>query len=157
MVSTYYVGLSIGNWSVSDKLDLCVLMLDSIHIGCSDSTLACMRPKRVTHDVLRSQPEPQVLEKPVVLQSVATNGRLFQFLVFQLNTTDLTSDTGVKNLVWLEEDQPLYDYAKVRPLIKKKVVQVRSQCHATDLNHEASFLTWTDLSSHLRCPEVCSF
>lgn len=102
-----------------------------------------MRRKRVTHDVLHSQPEPQVLEKPVVLQSVATNGRLFQFLVFQLNTTDLTSDTGVKNLVWLEEDQPLYDYAKVRPLIRKKVVQVRNQCHATDLNHEAGFLTCT--------------
>ncbi|KAL2097503.1 hypothetical protein ACEWY4_006710 [Coilia grayii] len=68
--------------------------------------------------------EPQVLEKPVVLQSVATNGRLFQFMVFQLNTTDLVSDSGVKNLVWIEEDQPLYEYAKVRPLIKKKVVQV---------------------------------
>ncbi|XP_062377004.1 39S ribosomal protein L37, mitochondrial [Sardina pilchardus] len=68
-------------------------------------------------------PEPQVLEKPVVLQSVATNGRLFQFVVFQLNTTDLTADDGVKNLVWIEE-QPLYDFAKVRPLIRKKVVQV---------------------------------
>lgn len=113
-----------------------------------------MRPKRVTHDVLRSQPEPQVLDKPVVLQCVATNGRLFQFLVFQLNTTDLTSDTGVKNLVWLEEDQSLYDYAKVRPLIRKKVVQVRSQCHAADLNHETSFLTCTDLSSHHRCPDA---
>ncbi|XP_063076360.1 39S ribosomal protein L37, mitochondrial [Engraulis encrasicolus] len=68
--------------------------------------------------------EPQVLEKPVVLQSVGTNGRLFQFMVFQLNTTDLASDDGVKNLVWIDEDQPLYEFAKVRPLIKKKVVEV---------------------------------
>lgn len=82
----------------------------------------------MTLNVLHSQPEPQVLEKPVVVQSVATNGRLFQFLVFQLNTTDLTTDTGVKNLAWMDEDQALYDFAKVRPLIKKKVVQVRSQC-----------------------------
>ncbi|KAI1883102.1 hypothetical protein AGOR_G00241780 [Albula goreensis] len=69
-------------------------------------------------------PQPQVLEQPVVVQGVATNGRTFQFAVFQLNTTELGPDTGVKNMVWLEEDQPLYDYAKVRPLIKKKVVQV---------------------------------
>lgn len=59
-----------------------------------------------------------------MVQSVATNGRLFQFVVFQLNTTDLQSDGGVKNLAWVDEDQPLYEFAKVRPLIKKKVVQV---------------------------------
>ncbi|KTG32233.1 hypothetical protein cypCar_00009738 [Cyprinus carpio] len=68
--------------------------------------------------------EPSVLEKPIVVQSVATNGRLFQFVVFQLNTTDLQSDSGVKNLAWVDEDQPLYEFAKVKPLIKKKVVQV---------------------------------
>ncbi|XP_067310185.1 39S ribosomal protein L37, mitochondrial [Pseudorasbora parva] len=68
--------------------------------------------------------EPRVLEKPIVVQSVATNGRLFQFVVFQLNTTDLQSDSGVKNLVWVDEDQPLYEFAKVRPYIKKKVVKV---------------------------------
>ncbi|XP_051989717.1 39S ribosomal protein L37, mitochondrial [Xyrauchen texanus] len=68
--------------------------------------------------------EPRVLEKPIVVQSVATNGRLFQFVVFQLNTTDLQSDSGVKNLAWVDEDQPLYEFVKIRPLIKKKVVQV---------------------------------
>lgn len=61
-----------------------------------------------------------------MVQSVATNGRLFQFVVFQLNTTDLQSDSGVKNLAWVDEDQPLYEFAKVKPLIKKKVVQVKS-------------------------------
>jgi len=71
------------------------------------------------------QKEPRVLEKPIVVQSVATNGRLFQFVVFQLNTTDLQSDSGVKNLVWVDEDQPLYKFAKVRPFIKKKVVKVK--------------------------------
>lgn len=67
---------------------------------------------------------PQVLEHPVVVQSIATDGRLFQFIVLQLNTTDLGPDTGVKNLVWMDQDQLLYDYAKCRPLIKKKVVTV---------------------------------
>ncbi|KAK7944360.1 hypothetical protein WMY93_000088 [Mugilogobius chulae] len=69
--------------------------------------------------------EPQsLLERPVVVQAVGTNGRYFHFLVFQLNTTDLSEDSGVKNLVWMEKDLELYEYAKVRPLIKKKQVQV---------------------------------
>ncbi|XP_026885700.2 39S ribosomal protein L37, mitochondrial [Electrophorus electricus] len=68
--------------------------------------------------------EPKVLERPIVVQSIATNGRLFQFVVFQLNTTALESDSGVKNLVWVDADQALYEFAKVCPLIKKKVVQV---------------------------------
>ncbi|XP_038574847.1 39S ribosomal protein L37, mitochondrial [Micropterus salmoides] len=70
-------------------------------------------------------PQPQrVLDRPVTVQAVGTNGRIFQFMVFQLNTTDLSGDDGVKNQVWLEEDVELYDFAKVRPLIKKKQVKV---------------------------------
>lgn len=69
--------------------------------------------------------EPQqVLDRPVTVQAVGTNGRIFQFLVFQLNTTDLSGDDGVKNQMWLDEDVELYDFAKVRPLIKKKEVKV---------------------------------
>lgn len=69
--------------------------------------------------------EPRdLLERPVVVQVVGTNGRFFNFLVFQLNTTDLSEDSGVKNMVWMEKDLELYEYAKVRPLIKKKEVQV---------------------------------
>lgn len=70
-----------------------------------------------------TEPKEQ-LERPVVVQVVGTNGRCFSFLVFQLNTTALSEDSGVKNLVWLEKDSELYEYAKVRPLIKKKEVQV---------------------------------
>ncbi|KAI7810160.1 39S ribosomal protein L37, mitochondrial [Triplophysa rosa] len=84
--------------------------------------------------------EPRILEKPIVVQSVATNGRLFQFVVFQLNTTDLQSDSGVKNLAWVEEDQPLYEFAKVRPLIKKKVVQVPAGLSGYEPNTFKKFL-----------------
>ncbi|XP_006896373.1 PREDICTED: 39S ribosomal protein L37, mitochondrial-like [Elephantulus edwardii] len=63
-----------------------------------------------------------VLEQPVTVQSVGTDGRLFQFLVFQLNTTDLASDAGVKNLVWVDSDQLLYEHFWCRPVIKKKVM-----------------------------------
>lgn len=68
--------------------------------------------------------EPRILEKPIVVQSVATNGRIFQFVVFQLNTTELQSDSGVKNLVWVDEDKPLYEHAMVRPHIKRRVVKI---------------------------------
>ncbi|XP_006879775.1 PREDICTED: 39S ribosomal protein L37, mitochondrial [Elephantulus edwardii] len=66
--------------------------------------------------------DPKVLEQPVTVQSVGTDGRLFQFLVFQLNTTDLASDAGVKNLVWVDSDQLLYEHFWCRPVIKKKVM-----------------------------------
>ncbi|KAM9789892.1 large ribosomal subunit protein mL37 [Neosynchiropus ocellatus] len=65
-----------------------------------------------------------VLDQPITVQAIGSNGRIFQFLVFQLNTTDLTGDDGVKNQVWLDEDVELYDFAKVRPYIKKKEVRV---------------------------------
>lgn len=69
--------------------------------------------------------EPRAqLERPVVVQAVSTNGRFFNFMMFQLNTTDLSEDGGVKNMVWLEKDLELYEYAKVRPLIRKKEIQV---------------------------------
>ncbi|XP_062285715.1 39S ribosomal protein L37, mitochondrial [Scomber scombrus] len=70
-------------------------------------------------------PQPQrLLEHPITVQAVGSNGRVFHFLVFQLNTTDLSGDDGIKNQVWLDEDADLYEFAKVRPLIKKKQVKV---------------------------------
>lgn len=70
----------------------------------------------------RSQNDAKVLEQPVVVQSVGTDGRVFQFLVLQLNTTQLASNEGVKNLVWVDSDQLLYQHFWCRPVIKKKVV-----------------------------------
>ncbi|KAM7378749.1 hypothetical protein PAMP_004348 [Pampus punctatissimus] len=75
------------------------------------------------HTLYGTQPQP-VLDQPITVQAVGTNGRIFQFLVFQLNTTDLSGDDGIKNQLWLEDDVELYDFAKVRPLIKKKQVKV---------------------------------
>ncbi|XP_047445600.1 39S ribosomal protein L37, mitochondrial [Mugil cephalus] len=64
------------------------------------------------------------LDRPITVQAVGTNGRLFHFLVYQLNTTDLSGDDGIKNQMWLDETVELYDYAKVKPLIKKRQVKV---------------------------------
>uniref|UniRef100_A0A8C5U8U2 Large ribosomal subunit protein mL37 n=1 Tax=Malurus cyaneus samueli TaxID=2593467 RepID=A0A8C5U8U2_9PASS len=66
--------------------------------------------------------DPKVLEQPVVVQSIGTDGQLFQFMVFQLNTTDLVSNDGVKNLVWIDSDQNLYEKAQCVPEVKKGVV-----------------------------------
>lgn len=75
------------------------------------------------HKLYGTQPQ-DLLERPITVQAVGTNGRIFQFLVFQLNTTDLSGDSGIKNQAWLDEDVELYDFAKVRPLIKRKEVKV---------------------------------
>ncbi|XP_051481387.1 39S ribosomal protein L37, mitochondrial [Apus apus] len=66
--------------------------------------------------------DPKVLEQPIVVQSIGTDGQLFQFMVFQLNTTDLVSNDGVKNLVWIDSDQNLYEKAQCVPEVKKRVV-----------------------------------
>ncbi|NXL11190.1 RM37 protein, partial [Mesembrinibis cayennensis] len=66
--------------------------------------------------------DPKVLEQPIVVQSVGTDGQLFQFMVFQLNTTDLVSGDGIKNLVWIDSDQNLYEKAQCTPEVKKRVV-----------------------------------
>ncbi|XP_070700739.1 large ribosomal subunit protein mL37 [Pempheris klunzingeri] len=75
------------------------------------------------HRLYGSQPQRE-LDRPVTVQAVGTNGRIFQFLVFQLNTTDLSGDDGIKNQVWLDPDVELYEFAKVRPLIRKKQIEV---------------------------------
>lgn len=100
---------------------------------------ASLRPHRFQPDQLRAKMilfafgnalaqarlygnDAKVLEQPIVVQSVGTDGRVFQFLVLQLNTTDLASDEGIKNLVWVDSDQLLYQHFWCRPVIKKKVV-----------------------------------
>lgn len=48
--------------------------------------------------VCQTQPQ-RVLDHPITVQAVGTNGRVFHFVVFQLNTTDLSGDEGIKNQV----------------------------------------------------------
>lgn len=66
--------------------------------------------------------DPKVLEQPIVVQSIGTDGQVFQFMVFQLNTTDLVSSDGIKNLVWIDSNQKLYESALCIPTVKKRVV-----------------------------------
>ncbi|XP_033110045.1 39S ribosomal protein L37, mitochondrial-like [Anneissia japonica] len=49
------------------------------------------------------------LETPIVTQSVATDGVNLSFVVVQLNTLRMTSNDGIKNMVWLDADNQLYN------------------------------------------------
>ncbi|XP_053102052.1 39S ribosomal protein L37, mitochondrial [Hemicordylus capensis] len=86
--------------------------------------------------------EPRVLENPIVVQSVGTDGQNFQFLVFQLNTTDLDSSDGIKNLAWIDADQLLYEDARSRPEIRKKVVLVPAGIHGYQPDTFKKFLAF---------------
>lgn len=76
-----------------------------------------------------------------MVQSVGTDGQLFQFMVFQLNTTDLVSSDGIKNLVWIDSDQNLYEQAQCAPEVKKRVVTV-SEAWGMVLETLPSHLCW---------------
>lgn len=81
-----------------------------------------------------------------MVQSIGTDGQLFQFMVFQLNTTDLVSNDGVKNLVWIDSDQNLYERAQCVPEIKKRVVTVRKTwemiVEVLPFHHSWGFGSW---------------
>ncbi|XP_077133637.1 large ribosomal subunit protein mL37 [Ranitomeya variabilis] len=68
--------------------------------------------------------DAKTLPQPIVVQSVGTDGQLFHFMVLQLNTLDLESNDGIKNIVWMDGDQALYDTVAFKPKIKRKVVLV---------------------------------
>jgi len=38
-----------------------------------------------------------------------TDGDIFRFVCFQLNTLNLRSTDGVKNLVWFDDERPLFN------------------------------------------------
>ncbi|KRY46328.1 39S ribosomal protein L37, mitochondrial, partial [Trichinella britovi] len=49
-----------------------------------------------------------VLERPIVSQCIQCCENKFDFITFQLNTTDLTKSDGVKNVVWYDGDNQLF-------------------------------------------------
>ena len=96
----------------------------------------------------------KVLEQPVVMQSTGTHGRIF--LVLQLNTTDLASEEGVKNLVWVDSDQLLYQHFWCLPVIKKKVVvdPVGPICSQPETFRKFLALYFHGVVSPKDCPEA---
>ena len=54
----------------------------------------------------------KVLDVPLAGQAIYTNGRIFGFVCFQLNTLDLESESGSTNVAWVKSDVALYDRLK---------------------------------------------
>ncbi|CAH1797547.1 unnamed protein product [Owenia fusiformis] len=49
------------------------------------------------------------LPEPITNQCVYTDGAKFNFVTFQLNTLDTSNPDGIKNVVWIDRDNELYD------------------------------------------------
>ncbi|XP_074653079.1 large ribosomal subunit protein mL37-like [Tubulanus polymorphus] len=48
------------------------------------------------------------LPEPVTVQGIKTDGEKFHFVCFQLNTLNINSNDGIKNLVWIDKDNYLF-------------------------------------------------
>lgn len=55
------------------------------------------------------------LPEPVVVQNVNCTYNNFNFLCFQLNTLDISEDSGIKNFVWLDSNNELFVRKKCQP------------------------------------------
>jgi len=55
----------------------------------------------------------QVLKQPLTAQCIITNGFKMSLLCYQLNTLDLRVDSGVKNIVWLQEGSRMFEKTKI--------------------------------------------
>jgi len=54
--------------------------------------------------------ETKVLPEPISTQCVMTDGDIFRFVCFQLNTLNFETCDGVKNQVWFDEDErPMFN------------------------------------------------
>uniref|UniRef100_A0A915L884 Large ribosomal subunit protein mL37 n=1 Tax=Romanomermis culicivorax TaxID=13658 RepID=A0A915L884_ROMCU len=49
-----------------------------------------------------------VLPQPIVTQCIQLCGGTFDFVVMQLNTLDMSNDDGVKNIVWIDKNNKLF-------------------------------------------------
>ena len=59
------------------------------------------------------------LDEPIVTQAIVSTGVKFSFIQVQLNTLNLASDDGIKNMVWVDTDNVLFtdNYPVVRIII----------------------------------------
>ncbi|EEB17229.1 mitochondrial 50S ribosomal protein L37, putative [Pediculus humanus corporis] len=61
------------------------------------------------------------LPEPVVIPIVHTDGRMFHFSIYQLNTLNLDKETNLKNIFWSIPRIPLYDecqYKQGKPVLE---------------------------------------
>lgn len=64
---------------------------------------------------LRFGKDVKTLPEPICVQSVSIGETDLNFVFFQLNTLDFTSDSGVKNIAWLDTGNSLYQKILSQP------------------------------------------
>ncbi|XP_043278339.1 39S ribosomal protein L37, mitochondrial [Venturia canescens] len=81
----------------------------------SFATAACCAKQKFGDDVID-------LPEPVTIQCIQSNGKWFEFSVFQLNTLDIDNDRGTRNIWWSSPRLELYEiagYVSGRPTLEK--------------------------------------
>lgn len=81
----------------------------------SFATAACYAKQKFGDGVLD-------LPEPVTVQCIQSNGKWFEFSVFQLNTLDIDNDQGTRNIWWSSPRLELYEtagYVQGRPTLEK--------------------------------------
>ena len=54
------------------------------------------------------QCDVKTLPEPITTQCIGTNGEMYSFMCFQLNTLNLDSGDGIKNMAWFDSDNVMY-------------------------------------------------
>lgn len=63
--------------------------------------------------------EITTLPEPICVQCVSLDQQSFSFLFFQLNTLSFDSDHGVKNLIWMDTENKLFNKILSQPWLSK--------------------------------------
>lgn len=78
------------------------------------------------------------LIKPISVQCVISDGQYLTFICYQLNTLDFTSDDGIKNIVWMEENVPMFEEAYLKiPGDKRYKGITETEIYVDGFNKEA--------------------
>ncbi len=78
------------------------------------------------------------LIKPISAQCVISDGQYLTFICYQLNTLDFTSDDGIKNIVWMEENVPMFEEAYLKiPGDKRYKGITETEIYVDGFNKEA--------------------
>ena len=88
----------------------------------------------------------QELDHPLAMNTIMTNGRMFAFIYYQLNTLNLQHDDGVKNLVWIKHTVPLFHKVKK----KEGIIRFGQQCWQLWLSTVMNGIDLQDMSEDFR-------
>lgn len=85
------------------------------------------------------------LKNPISIQCCVFNGVYFDFVCYQLNTLDFSSNEGVKNMAWVRADQKLYtNVSDLKVLSKQRYVFPTERVSLVDYDRKRLSETFQD-------------